>query len=72
VAAGEAISVSSRELVFCNTCRRWRPPPYRRGRCAACMGVWVGGLKCCCGDCDCYPCECPGVDDFDVALAVVA
>ena len=50
-------------LILCNKCRRWARPPYRRGRCPDCMGVWVDGIKACCGDCDCYPCICPDVGD---------
>lgn len=53
--------------VLCNTCGQWGREPYRRGRCTRCTGVQVGDIHVCCGDCDRYPCECPRVDDADMA-----
>lgn len=56
------------ERILCNTCRAWSRLPYRRGRCARCTGVQVGGIRACCGDCDRSPCECtPPPVDYDVA-----
>jgi hypothetical protein len=53
--------------VLCNACGQWGREPYRRGRCTRCTGVKVGAVTVCCGDCDRYPCECPRVDDADMA-----
>lgn len=60
------------ELVWCNTCQQWSQLPYRNGKCASCQGVWVGGVKVCCGDCDVHPCECPRASDARASDADVA